>query len=266
MQQNLDNSGFLPLTVATGDTVDSNGFLTDQGSLIHVGNAVPLVNGATNNQTANPSGCVTSSDNSNYCLLAPLPGVGDSTGNLNVKTGIGTYFLSIIKLVMGIIGVLSVVMIVVGGIEYMVTVKVSEKEGSKSRITSALLGLLLALSSYIILNTINSNLVNLGVNTALVVETIDAYPETTTGPGVSVNETQVTPPVAGSESDMAKQLLSNGKVTFSGGLASNAATNDLQKMSSGGSIIRTDGSTGPALNPSMLAGLLKMAQTMPGSK
>ena len=152
---------FIPAADPT--QVDGNGFFDTPGAIIHVGDAAPLVPGATNNPTANPTGCVTKSDNSNYCLLAPLPGVGDSTGSLDVKGGIGPYFLAIIKVVLGLIGVLSVLMVTIGGIEYMSTVSVGEKEGAKSKITSALFGLLLALTSYIILNTINPNLINLKI-------------------------------------------------------------------------------------------------------
>ena len=112
--------------------------------------------------TPNPTGCVTNSDNSNYCMLAPLPGLGDSTGSLAVKS-FGDYILIIIKIVFGLIGVLAVFMIVFGGIEYMTGVSAGEKEGGKSRITNAVFGLLLALTSYVILNTLNPRLVTLGV-------------------------------------------------------------------------------------------------------
>jgi hypothetical protein len=122
-----------------------------------------LAPGATLDHAANATGCVTKDDNSNYCLLAPLPGMGDATGNLDVKN-FGDYIGIIIKIVFGLIGVLSVLMIVIGGIEYMSTVSIGEKEGAKSRITSALMGLLLALASYIILNTLNPDLVSLGVH------------------------------------------------------------------------------------------------------
>ena len=125
------------------------------------GVAVPP--GATLDATANGNGCTSTGDNATYCLLAPLPGVGDSSGKLDVTKGIGDYINTIIKLVFGLIGVLSVLMIVIGGIEYMSTVSIGEKEGAKERITSALFGLLVALASYIILYTINPNLVNLSV-------------------------------------------------------------------------------------------------------
>ncbi len=140
--------------------VDNNDFFMASGALIAVGKELPP--GATNNPSANARGCVQGDNNAGYCLLAPLPGVGDpNTGYLDVNSGIGNYINMIIKLVMGIIGVLSVLMIVIGGIEYMSTVNLGEKEGARNRITSALFGLLLTLSAYILLYTINPNLVNL---------------------------------------------------------------------------------------------------------
>ena len=103
--------------------------------------------------------CKTSGDNTSYCLLAPLPSIGDGSGLVNVSTGFGDYLTGIIKLVMGLIGVFAVLMVIIGGIEYMSTVNVGEKEGAKSRILNAIFGLVLALASYLILNTINPKLV-----------------------------------------------------------------------------------------------------------
>ncbi len=166
----------------TGVGLNGN-FFTDRGSIIHVGNAAPLAPNATNAQGANPTGCVINSDNSNYCMLAPLPGLGDGSGNLPV-TSFGNYISTIIYIVFGLIGVLSVFMIVFGGIEYMTGTSAGEKEGGKSRITNAILGLLLALCSYIILNTINPKLVNLGVTipqVAVVASTTIDNPPTGTG-------------------------------------------------------------------------------------
>ena len=163
-------AGLVSVTTGTGLNGD---FLTARGSIIHVGNAAPLDPNATNAQGANPTGCVTNSDNSNYCMLAPLPGLGDGSGNLSV-TSFGDYVLAIIKIVFGLIGVLSVFMIVFGGIEYMTGTSAGEKEGGKSRITNAIFGLLLALVSYIILNTLNPRLVTLGVAIPQVAVTGDA--------------------------------------------------------------------------------------------
>jgi len=96
-----------------------------------------------------------------YCLLAPLP---DGEGGLKLKTDasfeLGDYIKLMLKVIIGIAGVLAVVMIVIGGIEYMSTDAFSGKEEGKSRITNALLGLVLLVGSFLILNTINPNLVN----------------------------------------------------------------------------------------------------------
>ncbi|MEI8130333.1 MAG: lytic transglycosylase domain-containing protein [bacterium] len=117
----------------------------------------------------NAYGCSTDGQNNTYCMLAPLPivdaqGKIDPTGKLNVSTGVGDYLKGMIKLIMGLIMVFAVFMVVVGGIEYMSSVQVGEKEGAKTRIIGALGGVVLALSSYLILNTINPNLVNITVS------------------------------------------------------------------------------------------------------
>ena len=116
-------------------------------------------------------------DNTHYCLLAPLPGlstestttVASGTTNVlfenavNVSGGFGEYALAIIRIVIGLMGVLAVIMIVFGGIQYMISSSGGEKAGGKERMTNAIYGLLLALSSYLILNTINPNLVDLKI-------------------------------------------------------------------------------------------------------
>jgi hypothetical protein len=52
------------------------------------------------------------------------------------------------------------VMIVMGGIQYMTSDLISSKEAGKEQITHAILGLLLALGAFIILNTINPKLLS----------------------------------------------------------------------------------------------------------
>ena len=103
------------------------------------------------------------STNQTYCLLAPLPGLGDS---VDTTQGVGSYINVLIKITIGLISVLAVVMLVVGGIEYMVSNIAGEKASAKSRMTNAIFGLILMLSSYLILNTINPKLVNLSVGIA----------------------------------------------------------------------------------------------------
>ena len=100
------------------------------------------------------------STNQNYCLLAPLPGLGSE---VKTDTGVGNYLNTLIRVIIGFMAVLAVVMMVVGGIQYMVSNIAGEKASAKSRMTNAIFGLVLALSSYMILNTINPNLVNLKI-------------------------------------------------------------------------------------------------------
>ena|SRR3989338_210677 len=102
-----------------------------------------------------------------YQLLAPLPcppedpdcGGGEKTF-INPEAGLGSYLNLMIRIFIGLCAVLAVVMIVVGGLEYMTSELVSSKEAGKERIRGALLGLLIALSAYALLFTINPDLLN----------------------------------------------------------------------------------------------------------
>lgn len=89
----------------------------------------------------------------------PLESVGGVRAGEPISAG--SYLASIYQTGIAIAGVLAVLMIVVGGVQYISSgISPSAKEDAKSRITSALLGLLLALISWIILNTINPTLLN----------------------------------------------------------------------------------------------------------
>src|SRR3989339_205936 len=108
-----------------------------------------------------------------YKLLAPLPCEKGTTGCTEKgletfdPTGdnkIGGYLNLMIKLFIGICAVLSVVMIVIGGIEYMTSELPGLKSAGKERITQAILGLLLALGAWTLLNTINPDLLKSDLN------------------------------------------------------------------------------------------------------
>lgn len=109
-----------------------------------------------------------------YTLLAPLPFMGLDGTDATIDTlynkdtnpcPFGKYLNVLIKLFLGIAGVLAVVMIVWGGIQYMTSELASSKEEGKKSITNAILGLLLALGAWLILNTINPDLLNVCLNT-----------------------------------------------------------------------------------------------------
>ena len=142
--------------------------------------------------------CVSS--NQNYCLLAPLPGLGNS---VDTTKGVGDYLNTIIKVIIGFMAVLAVVMMVVGGIQYMVSNIAGEKASAKSRMTNAIFGLVLALSSYLILNTINPNLVNLKIG--ITSTSIQSFDNTTQGQDGNPNVGKPTPPgVKGNAVDLDK--------------------------------------------------------------
>ena len=98
--------------------------------------------------------------NTTYNLLSPLPGPDGilTAYEIGSSNPLGLYLNMAITIFIGICAILAVIMIVVGGLEYMTSELVSSKESGKSKITQAILGLLLALSAWIILNQINPEL------------------------------------------------------------------------------------------------------------
>jgi type IV secretory pathway VirB2 component (pilin) len=94
-----------------------------------------------------------------YELLAPL-------GPLSGSVTMSEYLSGIMQVVIGVAGIAAVVRIVWCGIQLMGTPSVSQRSASKECITNAILGLLLALGSWVILNTINTDLVKKTVTIA----------------------------------------------------------------------------------------------------
>ena len=89
-----------------------------------------------------------------YTLLVGLPGMEEGT-----KTDLGGYLSNLFIILIGVAGVLAVVMIIIGGVMYMTAEASGTKTDAKKKITNAIFGLILALSSYLLLNTIDSDLV-----------------------------------------------------------------------------------------------------------
>lgn len=123
-----------------------------------------------------PPGCIPP-----YQLLAPLPGVGDASNKIDTgqtdSTGknvaLGSYLNAMIKIIIGLAAVLSVVMIVIGGMEYITSELPGNKEAGKERVRGALLGLLIALGAYALLNTINPDLLTSDVDIPSATVTVD---------------------------------------------------------------------------------------------
>ena len=123
-----------------------------------------------------------------YNLLAPIKtdGVDLSTFNPNGDGGggLGAYLNIMIKIFIGICAVLAVIMIVIGGLEYMTSELTESKAHGKESIKNAILGLLLALGAWTILNQINPQLLKTDLsslqNATVTVDIQDNVPQTPT--------------------------------------------------------------------------------------
>jgi hypothetical protein len=92
-----------------------------------------------------------------YKPLAPLPGFTKIDSSFTLSS----YIRTLVRVAIGIIGILAVIMIVISGVQYMGSDMFTEKESAKSRLQGAVLGLILAVSSVLILRTINPGLTNI---------------------------------------------------------------------------------------------------------
>lgn len=98
------------------------------------------------------------SDASCYEPLAPIQGPdGEEIDGKDFPT----YLQAIYRIGIGACFVLGVIMFTWAGIEYIVSESMTGKSEAKGRITAALTGLAIALVSYILLNTINPDLLKL---------------------------------------------------------------------------------------------------------
>jgi len=101
-----------------------------------------------------------------YTLLEPLPCIGTNVaGCSSASTTFSTIDLSdfvsyAYKFMLALAVVLAVFMITVGGFEYMLSGAANTKSDATKKIYDAAMGLLLALITYILLYTIDPNLVS----------------------------------------------------------------------------------------------------------
>lgn len=109
-------------------------------------------------------------DRNSYRLLAPIPGLValldpglcqlEQQRNPGQICDINAFLNFILKLIIGLAAVVLVVRLIIEGYSYMITDTPFKKAAAKGAFKEALIGLVIALSSYLILNTINPKLVN----------------------------------------------------------------------------------------------------------
>lgn len=101
--------------------------------------------------------------NGSICYT-PLEPFNNFDARQNGYASLPYYLSTIFKIVISFGALSAVVMLVWGGITYIVSDAVDMKSKAKKRIQAALLGLALLASSYLILNTINPNLLQFNFN------------------------------------------------------------------------------------------------------
>lgn len=131
-----------------------------------------------------------------YTVLAPLPGTTEARCDPGTpedpacKTTLQRYLPGIFNLAIGLSAVFAVLMIVIGGFQYISTDAIMKKEDGKKRIQNAVLGLVFVISAWLILYTINPNLLtlNLNIQPATTSNTTGQSGNLTTGNAISGGE------------------------------------------------------------------------------
>ncbi len=129
-----------------------------------------------------------------YTPLAPLP-IGPGGSTLSTYT-MSTYLAGAIKLIIALGAGLAVIMSILAGVEYVAKgISPSAKMDAKEKMINAFIGLALVLTSYLILNSINPDLVNFNLALPPVgLSPMDfASTTSTTGTSVGANGTIVGP-------------------------------------------------------------------------
>ncbi|MFA7000199.1 MAG: pilin [Candidatus Paceibacterota bacterium] len=111
-------------------------------------------------------------NNSIYKMLAPIGNITcmDSSGQDTkcISNDIGKYLNVIFKFAIGLCAALAVIMLIIAGVSYMGDESVFGKTEAKKKMFSAILGLVIALGAWALLNTINPALTGKG---GLVIDT-----------------------------------------------------------------------------------------------
>lgn len=94
----------------------------------------------------------------------PLEGI---EGGVVEEGQLGDYLNGLFLLGIGVASGLAVIYITIGGIQYMATANPGKKEGGREKIVAAVGGLILALAAFLILQTINPDLLQFNITSAI---------------------------------------------------------------------------------------------------
>jgi len=155
----------------TGRDANGNAVLVIPASAPSTGGTMtitPNSNGGQNVTILQPNGSTVSgtipantpsSASGGYQPLSPITGPDGTV--LNGSTNFSGYLQAIYRIGIGLCFVLGVIMFTWAGIEYIVSESMNTKGDAKNRMTNALIGLAIALVSYILLNTINPDILTM---------------------------------------------------------------------------------------------------------
>jgi len=147
---------------ATKTPEESRKIVEDKFGPIETHTGEATVPTATQNTPATESKCAGGITNSDVTCYEPLsPIIDPATGEKVVATNFPQYMQTIYRIGIGACFALGVIMFTWAGIEYIVSESFGVKSDAKKRMTNALIGLAIALASFIILQTINPDLLNL---------------------------------------------------------------------------------------------------------
>ena len=103
--------------------------------------------------------CDSNGANCTYVPLEPIPGL-EQSGN----TDLGTFLTSLFKILFSLSALVAVGMLTIGGIEYMVSEVPGVKAHALERAKAAIYGILILAGSWLLLNTINPQLLKFDLN------------------------------------------------------------------------------------------------------
>lgn len=153
-----------------------------------------------------------------YTVLTPLPGTTKGTcakpGDPGCKTDMVTYIQGMFKLLIGLSIAFVFINFIIGGFQYITSQAMPGKKDGKDRIMNSLKGLALVAASWLILNTINKNLLNVDFtieSTRIAAYRINGTIGSSTPRGVAMPATQVS-----ASNALRESLKSSGVDTYAG--------------------------------------------------
>jgi len=122
-------------------------------------NSAPSNTAVAQNTTAPCTNC-----NLGYTALEPIPGVTSDTNALVAPNNLHVIINAIFKILITAGALIAVLSLTIGGVQYMVSSSAGGKNAGIQRAQASLWAILLIAGSWLILNTINPNLLNFNLN------------------------------------------------------------------------------------------------------